>query len=162
MASIFPRRSRRWAQFSALSPAQRRALVVAWALLPLCWLGLRFMGLARLQAWLQRRPLAARPRTPGALADPADLRALGEAVNIAARHTPFPATCLTRSLLLGWLLRRRGVASDLRIGVRLTQGVLDAHAWVECGCVPVNDRPDIATQFASFGDIVPLDAFHTP
>jgi len=147
------------AQFRALTAPQQRMLVAAWLWLPLFWLGLRWLGLPRLQAWLQRRPLAADPAK--ALALP-DIQALGEAVNIAARHTPFPATCLTRSLLLGWLLRRRGVASSLRIGVRLPQGALDAHAWVECAGVPVNDRSDIAAQFASFGDLVPLDAFHTP
>jgi len=153
------RASGRVAQWCALSAAQRRVLVAAWLWLPLFWLGLRLLGLPRLQAWLQRRPLGADPAT--ALALP-DIQALGEAVNIAARHTPFPATCLTRSLLLGWLLRRRGVASDLRIGVRLTQGALDAHAWVESAGVPVNDQADIAAQFASFGDIVPLQAFHAP
>ena len=152
-------RSSRLAQLCALTAAQQRTLLAAWLWLPLFWLGLRFMGLPRLQAWLQRRPLAVDPAR--ALTLPA-IQALGDAVNIAARHTPFPATCLSRSLLLGWLLRRRGVASDLRIGVRLTNGVLDAHAWVECAGLPVNDRPDIAAQFASFGDIVPLDAFHTP
>ncbi|MDO9147208.1 MAG: lasso peptide biosynthesis B2 protein [Hydrogenophaga sp.] len=149
----------RLAQFRALSAAQQRTLLAASVYLPLCWLGLRFMGLPRLQAWLQRRPLVA--ATPAPALALADIQALGEAVNIAARHTPFHATCLTRSLLLGWLLRRRGVASELRIGVRLTQGTLDAHAWVECGGVPVNDRPDIATQFAPFGDLVPLDAFQS-
>jgi hypothetical protein len=54
------------------------------------------------------------------------------------------------------------VESQLRIGVRLNQGRLDAHAWVECEGVPVNDRPDVGAQFASFGDIVPLDAFQAP
>lgn len=152
------RRSGRWAQWRALLPVQRRTVMLAWLWLPLFWLGLRYLGLPRFQAWLQRRPLAA--GQAGALALP-DLQSLGEAVNIAARHTPFPATCLTRSLLLGWLLRRRGVTSELRIGVRLNQGVLDAHAWVECEGVPVNDLPDVAAQFASFGDLVPLHAFHT-
>jgi Transglutaminase-like superfamily len=153
------RPSGRVAQFRALSAAQQRVLLAAWLWLPLVWLGLRVMGLPRLQAWLQRRPLA--PEPAKALALP-HIQALGDAVNIAARHTPFPVTCLTRSLLLGWLLRRRGVPSSLRIGVRLTQGAFAAHAWVECAGVPVNDRPDIAAQFASFGDIVPLQAFQTP
>lgn len=83
------------------------------------------------------------------------MQSLAEAVNIAARHTPFPATCLTRSLLLDWLLQRRGVTSDLRIGVRLTEGALDAHAWVEYKGIPVNDLPYVASQFASFGELVP-------
>lgn len=79
-----------------------------------------------------------------------DVLALAEAVNIAARHTPFHATCLTRSLLLCWLLRRRGVSSELRIGVNLSAGMLRAHAWVECAGQPVNDRADIADEFRPF------------
>ena len=149
-------RPSRMTQLSALSPVQQRTLLAAWLWLPFFWLGLRVLGLPRLQALLQSRPLAA--QLAPVLILPA-IQALGEAVNIAARHLPFPATCLTRSLLLGWLLRRRGVQSQLCIGVRLTQGALNAHAWVECEGVPVNDRPDVGAQFASFGDLIPLDAF---
>ena len=149
-------RPSRMAQLSALSFVQQRTLLAAWLWLPFFWLGLRVLGLPRLQALLHSRPLAA--QLAHVLMLP-EIQALGEAVNIAARHLPFPATCLTRSLLLGWLLRRRGVQSQLCIGVRLTQGALDAHAWMECEGVPVNDRPDVGAQFASFGDLIPLDAF---
>ena len=149
----------RLAQWRALSAAQRRTLLQAWLLLPVFWLGLHTLGLPRLQAKLAAKPLPQREpdRPPLPLAD---VQALGEAVNKAARHTPFHTTCLSRSLVLVWLLRRRGVASDLRIGVRLVDGALDAHAWVECEGVPVNDLADIAQTFASFGDIVPLTAFN--
>ena len=143
-----------WEKFLQLSQLQQRTLVAAWIWLPLFWLGLRVLGLPRFQARLKRRPAPAIAMMPMP-----EIQALGEAVNIAARHTPFHATCLTRSLLLGWMLHRRGVASDLRIGVRLTQGVLDAHAWVECEGVPMNDQPDVASQFAPFGDLVPTTAF---
>lgn len=143
-------------QFRALSAMQQRTLLAAWLCLPLFWLGLRVLGLPRFQAWL----LNTTPKSAHVLTL-ADIRALGEAVNIAARHTPFPAACLTRSLLLGWLLRRRGVSSELRIGVRMVERALDAHAWVECGGLPVNDRLDAVSQFASFGDLVPLSAFDT-
>ena len=146
--------SARLVQFHNLNAMQKRTLLAAWLWLPLFWLGLRVLGLPRFQAWLLKSPA----RSALSLTLPV-VRALGEAVNIAARHTPFPVTCLSRSLLLGWLLHRRGVASDLRIGVRLTQGKLDAHAWVECEGVPVNDSPDVNAQFASFGDLIPLDAF---
>jgi hypothetical protein len=147
----------RWAQWRALSFADQRTLLTAAACMPLFWLGLRILGLPRFQARLQRSKV-----TRGAAMTLPDIQALGELVNIAARHTLGPRTCLTRSLLLGWLLRRRGVESQLRIGVRLNQGVFDAHAWVECSGVPVNDQPDVGTQFASFGDLVPLEAFHAP
>lgn len=145
----------RLARWHELSAAQRRALLQAWLLLPIFWLGLRAMGLARLQARLAGK--AGVEQFPLSLPE---AKAIGEAVNIAARHTPFRVTCLSRSLVLDWLLRRRGVASDLRIGVRLVGGALDAHAWVEFEGMPVNDRTDIAQTFATFGDIVPLSAFN--
>ena len=150
-------RGRRLTRFRALSHADQRMLLKAAACLPLTWLGLRVMGLARLQARLQRAfvPTAAPLRLP-------DIQKLGELVNAAAGHIPFPATCLTRSLLLVWLLNRRGVKSDLRIGVRLTQGALEAHAWVECDGIPVNDRLDVIRQFEPFGDPVPATAFDGP
>ena len=144
-------------QLYNLNAMQKRMLLAAWLWLPLFWLGLRVLGLPRFQAWLLKAPA----QSIFSLTLPA-IKALGEAVNIAARHTPFPATCLTRSLLLGWLLRRRNVASKLRIGVRLTQGMLDAHAWVECEGVPVNDSPDVNEHFASFGDLIPVKAFQAP
>ena len=130
-------------QFSERSYAEQRMLLTAAACMPIFWLGLRLLGLPRFQAQLER---ARKPICP-AITLP-KIQALGELVNIAARHTLGSRTCLTRSLLLGWLLRRRGVQSQLRIGVRFTHGALDAHAWVECEGVPVNDRPDVSTQFA--------------
>ena len=153
-------RPSRFAQFNALNTTQQRALLAALVWLPLFWLGLRMLGLPRFQAWLHRTSPV--PNAASAAMTLPAMQSLGEAVNIAARHTPFPATCLTRSLLLGWLLHRRGVTSDLRIGVRLTAGTLDAHAWVECGGIPVNDKPEVASDFASFGDLVPAKAFSTP
>lgn len=145
------------AKFSALSLYEQRTMLIAMAWLPLFWIGLRLMGFHRFQAWLQRAG------SPGAEAlSPEEITRLGALVNIAARHVPCPVTCLTRSLLLGWLLRRRGVATSLRIGVRLTHGVLDAHAWIEHAGIPVNDRKDVSEQFAPFDDGLSLEAFSSP
>ena len=149
--------SRYLARWRSLSREEQRTLLTAAACMPIFWLGLRVLGLPRFQARLER---ARKPICP-AITLP-EVQALGELVNIAARHTLGSRTCLTRSLLLGWLLRQRGVQSQLRIGVRLTQEVLDAHAWVECEGVPVNDLPDVSAQFASFGDLIHLKDFHTP
>lgn len=146
-----------WTKFSVIPWAERRTLLGAMAWLPLLWLGLHVLGLRRLQAWLQcENPLITNSLSPDEIVRIAAL------VNIAALYAPFPATCLTRSLLLRWLLCRRGVASQLRIGVRVTQGVLDAHAWVEYAGVPVNDRPDVGEQFAPFAEILPPGAFQSP
>ena len=147
----------RLVQFHNLNAMQKRTLLTASAWMPVFWLGVRVLGLPRFQARLER---ARKPICP-AITLP-EIQALGELVNIAARHTLGPRTCLTRSLLLGWLLQRRGVQSQLRIGVRVTQGALDAHAWVECDGIPVNDRPNVSVQFASFGDLIQLEAFRAP
>jgi hypothetical protein len=49
------------------------------------------------------------------------------------------------------LLRRRGIASALRIGVRKGQtGSLEAHAWIECCGQVLNDRTDVHERFAAF------------
>ncbi len=143
-------------KFNALSWSERRTLLAAMVWLPLFWLGLRIFGLNRFQAWLQRD----NPPTDSALSLDEIIR-LATLVNIAASQTPIPATCLTRSLLLGWMLRRRGIASQLRIGVRMAQGTLDAHAWVEYAGIPINDQLDVGEQFAAFDEILPAKAFQS-
>jgi hypothetical protein len=94
-----------FAQLRSLSAASQRTLLGAAFWMPLFWLGLRFLGLPRFQALLHRST----SKRDAAMPLP-DIQALGELVNIAARHTPFHATCLTRSLLLVWMLRQRGCA----------------------------------------------------
>jgi hypothetical protein len=151
------RLSHKLQQFLALTAPERRTVLAAMALLPLFWIGLRTLGLQRLQAWLQRKPL----RVANPLAAD-ELQRLGRLVNSAAHQALGPANCLTRSLYLWSLLRRRGIDSQLRIGVRLTQGQLEAHAWVEHAGIPVNDRPDVSADFAPFAEPVSPSQFTTP
>jgi hypothetical protein len=133
----------RWRlNWRALAPAERRVLLAASLLMPVFALGLRVLGLRRCRALLKPDVLA---QTRSELPSP---RVLGQLVNLAARRSPLHASCLTRSLMLTWMLRRRGIASDLRIGVRLEGGRLDAHAWVETDGTPINDDLNIASRFA--------------
>jgi hypothetical protein len=145
-----------WAKFHALPWPERRTLLAAMAWLPLFWLGLRVLGLQQFQTRLQHGNVPAEHRISHD-----EILRIATLVNIAALHGPFPASCLTRSLLLGWMLRRRGVASQLRIGVRMTQCKLDAHAWVEYAATPINDRPDVGQHFAAFPEIPPLETFQS-
>ena len=149
--------SRKLSQFRALPPAERRIVIAAMLRLPLFWIGLRLLGLQRLQARLQRSPLG-----PASTASPAELQRTGYLVNAAANQALGPANCLTRSLYLWWLLRRRGVESELRIGVRLADGALEAHAWVEHAGVPINDRPDVSADFPPFAEPVSPSRFTAP
>jgi hypothetical protein len=144
-------------KFLALTPSEQWLYISAVLLLPFFWLGLRVLGLARLQSWIQGISLTAKSSPPVG-----ELKAIGALVNRAARYAPGPVTCLTRSLLLRWLLRRRGLASDLRIGVQLTQGRLDAHAWVEYEGQPINDTPDVSRRFAAFTEPLSPGAFSSP
>jgi hypothetical protein len=121
----------------------------------LCWLpiislALRVLGFKRTQAFLLRSrksPTRHQEDDPGAAAY-ACLAA--QMVGAAAWRGPYHATCLERSLLLWWLLRRAGIPTDLRIGVRLDAGRLAAHAWVERDGRPLNDSADVGRRFAAF------------
>lgn len=134
-----------------------RTVLVSMAWLPLFSLGLRILGFGRLHAWVRRKPVPIKARI-----GLEKIKTIGAWVNFAAKRSPFPASCLSRSMLLEWLLRRRGVTSELRIGVSLERGTLRAHAWVEVDGVPVNDEPDIARQFASFDSLAPVASLHAP
>jgi hypothetical protein len=55
------------------------------------------------------------------------------AVAQAARFVP-RATCLVQALALRWMLRRRGIGCEFRVGAsRSEYGEFEAHAWIECG-----------------------------
>ena len=157
MTTAMKNLSRKLAQFTTLPRPDKRIFLAALLQLPLIWMGLRVLGLKRYQAWLQRKP----HHDSGMLTQEEVMR-MGALVNLAARHAPVPATCLTRSLLLCRLLQRKGTEAQLHIGVRLTQGELEAHAWVEVAGTPVNDRLDVSEQFAAFNGILPLAAFQSP
>jgi hypothetical protein len=151
------RLSRHLERFNALSWPERRTFLVALLWFPLFRIGLYVLGLNRIQAVLQRKPLGI---CQALSLD--ELKQVGMQVNRAARYGLFADTCLTRSLLLGWLLRRKGIDTQLRIGVRLIDGTLDAHAWVEYAGIPINDRIDIGSVYSPFSGSVATGSFHTP
>jgi hypothetical protein len=126
--------------------------------LPLAALALDRWGLQGLQ---KRLIGEARTRTYGGRCPvgPEDLDAAHKVawlVNQVARLGLWRANCLQRSVVLWWLLLRRGIPTEIRIGVRRRPGSpvgsrsLDFHAWVECSSIVLNDRPDIRTLFATF------------
>ncbi len=139
-----------WGRLRRLSTAERRLLAQSLILLPLTAVALRVVGFRRWQALLARlAPVATPPE-----ADEADRigqgRAAARLVDAAARRGAYRATCLPRSLVLWWLLRRRGIDAELRIGVRKEAGQFQAHAWVEYRGAALNDGTDVAERFARF------------
>ncbi|MGA9756350.1 MAG: lasso peptide biosynthesis B2 protein [Desulfobaccales bacterium] len=138
-----------------LSGAERWLLVQASLALPLVALGLRCWGLCRLQARLNQGEALA-PHLSALKSDLDQARATARLVQVAARYGLFRPTCLPRSLVLWWLLRRQGLAGELRIGVKPEPSRLEAHAWVEFQGQPLNDGANVAGRFPPFPrEIIP-------
>lgn len=137
-----PSLGRRLALWRAMSARERRELARACVALPAFVLAVRLRGVSPFRDQLVPQSRAQ------AGADPAALHAATRAVRLAARILPLHTSCLARSLCLAWLLRRQGIACTVRIGARMVDKRLDAHAWVECAGVPLNDDADVAQRFA--------------
>ena len=132
---------------AALSAAQWRVVALSVVLLPPIQLMLKSRGLKRTAALLAKRsdrPLGASDR--GIATSTAD------AVSLVAGRKVVGALCLGRSLLLWFLLRRRGMDAELVVG---SKGQVDetwiAHAWVELDALPINDAADVRDHYGSFG-----------
>jgi hypothetical protein len=80
---------------------------------------------------------------------------VGWALRAAAAHLPWESTCLMQALAGAAMLRLRGIASTLTIGVSreaATQGLI-AHAWLRCGAEVLtgDDARNRFVELASFG-----------
>ena len=71
-------------------------------------------------------------------------------VRAAARHGIGNPSCLEESLVLLHLLARQGIAAQLRIGVKKNVAKFEAHAWVECGGVALNESESLHDHYAQF------------
>ncbi len=135
---------RRFRTFCALPGNEQRCYVTALALLPAVDVGLRLFSWRRCEGWASRWGRGGAEKSVGRYPSP---RRIAWLVDRAARDCPWPATCLRRSLLLRAFLLRSGVASELRLGFRMTDGKFEAHAWVEWNGVPLNDAPDVRLRY---------------
>jgi len=136
-----------WRKWRDLPRRERKSLPESFVLLPAVAAAIHIFGLRRVCRFLSRHPVI------GEGAGASDVQGAREAarlVNAIACRIPVRPNCLTRSVTLWWILRRRAVDSALRIGVRTAGGQFEAHAWVELAGLVVNDDADIAERFAPF------------
>lgn len=161
-----PGRASAWQRWRALPGSERRLVLELFFLLPAVAVAIRLFGIRRVCAFLLRpsAPPVAAPatgddartrtgedaRTRTRTGEDACPTRIAHLVDAAARRIPGRPACLTRSVTLCCLLRRRGLPATLRVGVRKSEGRLEAHAWVELDGVVVNDRDDVARQFPPF------------
>lgn len=151
-------------RFKALEPRARGLFLRAAVLLPFISLSLRLRGFRATQSSLQKRlpsALAAisdQSSGPQASGTPAESTAALTArmVRSAARRTWGRPACLEQSLALWWLLGRQGIASTVRIGTRKTGQKFEAHAWVECDGVALNEVEAPHEHYAAFDEAFPV------
>jgi hypothetical protein len=134
-----------WDKLLALSPSQRWVLCMACLSMPLISLSLRLVGLRKTRALLATHSdKAIRRMEAGASCC---IRSTARLVRIAARLTPGKPACLTQSVTLCYLLARKGISSQLKIGVQKEPGIFKAHAWVEAEGLVLLDQADVEDRF---------------
>ncbi len=125
---------------SQLSKLPVRSRTERWLFIEaVCWLGvmrasIRCFPFRRIIRWFQ---LAQGAGTLVPNADDHDRAArIGRAIRPGAARTPWQNTCLAQSLAGMAMLRRRGIAGTLFLGVARSADVgqaFAAHAWLCCG-----------------------------
>ncbi len=137
----------------------RGVAMEAAAALAATWAGLRLLGFRRWKTALIR--FTSHPAVvdgPRHAARIETAREIARILEATSRHLIFHASCLEQSLVLWWLLARRGIPADLRIGARKEAGRFEAHAWVELGSMTLNDSGEAHLHFAPFdGSIVSME-----
>lgn len=123
--------NKRISQLRALSIEQWGVLLLSLLLLPLVALSLQVFGLNKTRALMAG---FTGTRLTDIMPKSEQLKIAQDTarmVVVAANHGLYPANCLKRSLLIWWLLARRGVTAEIKIGVRKSEDGFQAHAWVK-------------------------------
>jgi Transglutaminase-like superfamily len=135
-------------RYRALDAEATQLFRRAVALLPLVRILLRLRGYKATQEWLQRRLRTANLRVSN---EPQAQRVERTCRMVrAAQRYGVRSTCLDRSLTLWYLLQRQGIAAAVRVGVRKENEKFEAHAWVECEGVALNQPEEIHRHYAAF------------
>jgi hypothetical protein len=139
----------RWRRLARLSWSDRWILLQAFVWLPLTGAALRLCGFAGLHALLSRLPPGRMKQSEPSLRLE-HARTVARLVRAASAHGFYHPTCLPQSLVLWSILRRQGTKATLHAGVRKTTQQVEAHAWVACDGVALNDDEDAHERFAPF------------
>lgn len=130
-----------------------------WLILPFVELSVRLLGYRRsrwLATWLARLLGAVHTRkAQGEWSSISRARRFATIIEHANQKSLLRYRCLARSLLLWMLLKAHQIDSEVCIGVARQDDSLNAHAWVECGGIPVNERETIDEVF---GKLIPQKA----
>jgi len=129
-----------------LPPDERRAALTMMWLVPALHVAVRVWNYRRTRAWLEASALR---RSRHLRQSDGRVEAYRLATSRVTRYSWLPGNCLSRSLALWWMLRREGLAPNLRLGVSRSTGEFAAHAWVELHGLVLNDTPDVDRRFTA-------------
>lgn len=140
-----------WRRFRRLSGFERGVVLQAVGVHSITQVGLRLAGFRRWKSVMDQWSHA--NSNDSSSKRTSDLKSVGEISRLAAataRHLPIPTSCLEQSLVLCWLLKRRGISADLRIGARKEADRFEAHAWVEVAGRAIDEGNEEHVHFVPF------------
>jgi transglutaminase superfamily protein len=129
-----------------LKTIQRRYLREAMLMLVLARFAVQFVPASYIFSWAHHQPRRISRFTSG------EADWVAWAVERIANKSWMNALCLPRALAVHAMLRRRGIASRLCLGVARDEQKLFAHAWVEIGHTTVGPTFSHFTRLAQFGE----------
>lgn len=134
-----PRRENKLVRFARLDGADKWLLIRAFAWLGVARLRLAFTSFQQLSERLSNDA----PDTP-VEPDPDFLRRVGFAIRAAANNVPWRSDCFPQAIAARMLLKRKGHASKIHLGVEKGgDGSIAGHAWLTCGDVVVVGGEDL-------------------
>jgi hypothetical protein len=152
-------------RFSSLDSEARGTFLRAALLLPLISVSLKVRGFRATQGTLLRflepPQQVSREDSARLLSDADWTRLAVRMVDAAVRYVWRSSTCLEKSLVLWRLLKRHGIASELRIGARKIDGKFEAHAWVERQGIAVDHPDDLHRHYAPFDSTLSTSPLET-
>jgi hypothetical protein len=150
---------RQWSRYvrrlRLLSADQRLVCLQTLGLIPLLRIQLKTNGL---RSTASHWKLDLNPIPSGQIVDAATrerARSVSMAVGHVARRIPGGTHCLTRSLVLLYLLKKRNIVGRLQIGVT-RPSAFAAHAWIELlDGEPLNDSANNISDYRPVSGINP-------
>jgi hypothetical protein len=138
-------------QLSELSPLQWWIILVAVFMLPVIALSLKLFGFKQTKKRMSRLIPNTIDGIPAREDELSRAQLISRAVAIAGNHGLYKANCLKQSLLLWWLLARRGIPSEIKLGTqKIPQEIFNAHAWVEYKGEVLGDPTELEHQYLAF------------
>jgi Transglutaminase-like superfamily len=138
-------------RYRALEPEARALFRDTVFLMPRISMSLHVRGFQKTQRALQQKLSSTTHKSPNGNEDAQyAVQTTCRMVRAGAQYGLIRPSCLVESLTLWYLLRRQSLPATLRIGVRKPAGKFEAHAWVECEGIALNQPAEPHQHYAAF------------